>query len=523
MTMSLPLFDATKYFGAGSSERPEYPTAAVLLAEMDRLGIGRALAWHVQARDLYPPLGNRALVEEIAATPGAAGRLIPAFTIAPTLQYETGAMAELRRTMTAHGVRALRVFRERWPLTLLEPVVRAVGDLHPVVVINVREGLDVREIRAFCAALPEVPLVALHGMWPHQPALFDLLQHCPNVRIDTSWMHTAGTIEMVVQRFGAERLLFGTGGRAMNGAGVAALAQAEVTDAVRAQIGDGNLAALLDVPAGTAAPAPPQPRYRTLLRGEPLPDEIIDAHGHLGVLGMWVLESNDFDVQATRYLRTMDRLGVRLALVSGEEALFTEPLAGNAYLRERCRPYGDRFRGYYGFNPHFADTLTPRLDEFFQDPFFVGFKLLCDYWRVPVTDPRFTPVWDYANAHHLPLLLHTWNGPYDDPAMLAEIAPAYPQASFLLGHSGGSDRRSAEALAQANPNVYLEWCGSFCTPQRWEETLARVDPRQVVYGSDGIFHDPAWELGRLLSVDVPDDVLRPILGATMREILGRRR
>lgn len=517
-----PLFDATKFFGAGSSERPDYPTAASLLAHLDRLGIARALAWHVHARDLEPMTGNRALVAEIAATPGASGRLIPAFTIAPTMPYATGAMANLRRMMTEYGVRALRIFRERWTLTLLEPVVRELADLHPVVFIDVREGLDVREIAEFCAALPEVPVVALHGMWPHQVALFDLLRRCQNFHIDTSWMHTEATIEMAVARFGANRLVFGTGWRAMNGAALAGLRHTQVSPEVKARIGDGNLAALLGLPPATPVAETSQPMFRALLHGETSPVEILDAHGHLGALGMWLLESNDFDAQAKRYIRSMDRLGVRMALISGEEALFTDPLAGNAYLSERCRPYGDRFRGYLGFNPYFADAMAAKLDEFFRDPFFVGFKLLCDYWRVPVTDPRFTPVWQYAHAHRLPILLHTWNTGFDDPAMLSEIAPAYPGASFLLGHSGGGDRRSAEALANANPNVFLEWCGSFCTPQWWEETLTRINPRQVVYGSDGIFHDPAWELGRMLSLDVPDEILRPMLGETLRGILAQR-
>jgi predicted TIM-barrel fold metal-dependent hydrolase len=45
----------------------------------------------------------------------------------------------------------------------------------------------------------------------------------------------------------------------------------------------------------------------------------------------------------------------------------------------------------------------------------------------------------------------------------------------------------------------------------------------VVFGSDSYAHELAWELGRLLSLDIPDEVLKAILAGNMRRILSRRR
>ncbi len=205
------------------------------------------------------------------------------------------------------------------------------------------------------------------------------------------------------------------------------------------------------------------------------------------------------------------------------QALSTEPIAGNLALEELLRPYGDRFKGYLGFNPIYAKALTARLDDFFSRSFFIGFKTLCDYWRVPVTDPRFTPMWEYADAHRLPILLHTWGGPYDAPGLLTDICPNYPNAIFILGHSGGNDRAGAVELARNNPNVYLEWCGSFVTPEPWEEAFDLLGVERILFGTDGMLHNPDWELGRLLSQPVPEEKLLPILGGNMRKILARRR
>jgi predicted TIM-barrel fold metal-dependent hydrolase len=221
----------------------------------------------------------------------------------------------------------------------------------------------------------------------------------------------------------------------------------------------------------------------------------------------------------------MDRVGIQTAIVSGLEALFGDPVAGNLALEKALRPHGDRFLGYVAFNPWYAEDLENALEDFFSGSLFVGFKLLCDYWRVPVTDPRFETVWAYADRHCLPILLHTWQGPYNSPSMLKEIVKTFPQAKFLMGHSGGGDvgRREAEELAIANPNVYLEWCGSFTSNTPFEDTIQRVGNKQIIFGTDAAAHSPAWEIGRLLSLDVPDETLLPILGSNMREILRARR
>jgi len=76
---------------------------------------------------------------------------------------------------------------------------------------------------------------------------------------------------------------------------------------------------------------------------------------------------------------------------------------------------------------------------------------------------------------------------------------------------------------------HMEWCGSFLNTEDWRETLERLGNRRLIYGSDFISwetqwgHSPAWEMGRLLSLDVPDETLLRILGENMREILAKRR
>lgn len=362
-------------------------------------------------------------------------------------------------------------------------------------------------------------------MWPQifNFSLLDLMRRCSNILTDTSWMHTP-TVGDFAERFGAARVLFALGLRAHAGASMAGLAYASVSEADGQGIACGNLERLLGLkPSGEQHIA--GATWRNFLGGIPPARDIIDAHGHLGPSGGWAIREPDMRRQAGDAVRTMDRLGIRTFIVSGSAALASDPVAGNLQLEQETAAHHDRIHGYLAFNPVYADDLIPRLDDFFSRPFFVGFKLLCDYWGVPVTDPRFRAAYAYAHAHRLPILVHTWNGSHDSPKMLEGIVRKYPQAAFLLAHCGGGDsgRAEAEELASAHANVYLEFCGSFCARRLWEDTLKKVGPGKVIYGSDALGHDMAWELGRLLSLGYPAAKLKPILGDNMRGLLTRRK
>ena len=435
--------------------------------------------------------------------------------------------------MQRKQVRALRIFPGslRHTLPQVEPVLRAVAHLKPVLFLDSRDGVNPTELLALAEKFPKMPMVYMQVMWSGVIALLDLMRRRKNILADTSWLHTAGTIELIVKEFGAERLIFGTGSKAHNGASMAGLAYADIPPRTRALIAHGNLDKLLQSqPERKAARRPALPDRRNkiwarFMAGQKLPFDIVDAHFHLGLIGIWPLCCRNDAEQMAYALQRMDRVNITQAMVSGEEALFAEPVAGNRTLAKLTQTAGNRFAGYLGFNPHYDLALLSRLDEFFSGKFFIGFKLLCDYQGVPVTDLRFKPVWDYANRHRLPILLHTWDTAYNAPSMLKDIAPAYPQAAFILGHSGGGNvgRREAIALTRDNPNVYLEFCGSFCSNIAWEETIAAVGADQIVFGTDGIYHDPAWELGRLASLAIDEKTMAKFLGGNMRAILARRK
>ena len=532
------LFDANGPVGCGATSAPDFATCEDMLRHMDRLGIARSLVWSTQARDHHPAIGNQRLLAELdALRPADRKRLVPSLVIAPTMLYENHSTEELVALVRSGRTRALRVCPRtlRHKLPHLAPLLAQVAPYQPVLFVDVREVPDERELFELASAFPRMPIVCLHGMWPwlFNFSLLDLMRRCPNILIDNSMHHTRGTAERIVRDYGMHRMVFATACKSDNGASIAHLQHLPVGPEAHEAIAHGNLEQLLGLeptarPAAASRPAPKRTAptlWQKLRAGRRLGLDIIDAHGHLGSEGVWPLTERDMDEQIPAALRWLDTLSIRTMIVSGQDALFSDPVAGNRKLEDKAGRHGERFRGYLTFNPFYEQSLLPQLDDFFSRPFFVGFKSICDYWQVPVTDKRFHSAYQYCHEHRLPFLIHTWDGHHDSPAMLKDVAKEYPNAIFLLGHSGGGDRGRMESveLALANPNVYLEFCGSFCSRIPWEETLKQVGRDRVVFGTDAVFHDFAWELGRFLSIDLPDEDLIPALGANMRRILRMRR
>lgn len=530
MENRLILFDANGPVGTGTRNEGDFKTCADLLRHMDRLGIARALVWSVAARDWDQVHGNRELLKELEslAMGRERGRLVPSLVISPAVFNNKNAMRELFDAVSGGKVRALRIFPStiHYKLHHLEPLLEKVRGYKPVILVDIREIPDDKDLIAFAGKYHDLKIICLHGMWPElfRYSLLDILRRCPNVLIDNSWLHCHTILDGIVKEHGAERVVFATGFKSHNGASIANLSYADIGADERQLIGNGNLEQLLGMPplpAGDirfpAAGGAEETFWHKFLQGQKPGVDIIDAHGHFS--------SRDLAEQAGGYLSRMDALGIKTMIISDTEGLHGNPVSGNRNLEANASKYGGRFLGYFVFNCFYDKELLPLLDDCFSRKFFVGFKTLCDYWDTTVTDRRFAPAYKYAQEHRLPILFHTWNGNWDSPAMLKGLVRDYPDAVFILGHSGGGDsgREEAEELAAANKNVYLEWCGSFCSRVLWERTLSAVDAGKVVFGTDAFGHDIAYELGRFMSLDLPFEKLVPILGENIKRILEMRR
>jgi len=217
-----------------------------LLAEMERLGIERALVSHTLARTYDPGHGNQILMDEIAGHE----TLAPCWTLLPPACGEMGSPDELMDEMARAGVRAVRLYPREHSYSLAEwqcgELFEALAERQYVVLLDLAEG-SWQEIERICRTYPRLALIVTWVGYRQLRPLFALLRRCDNLYCDLSNLSTYLGIEEVLDRFGSERLVFGTGlPIADPGGPIARLFYTDAPPAVLDAIAHGNLTRLLD-------------------------------------------------------------------------------------------------------------------------------------------------------------------------------------------------------------------------------------------------------------------------------------
>ena len=88
MNTTPALIDVNAFYGKSATGDSEFPEIRDRLAFMDRLGISLSLVWNTEARQNHALSSNQKLIDEIARTPGAQGRIMPALAVSGLMQYE---------------------------------------------------------------------------------------------------------------------------------------------------------------------------------------------------------------------------------------------------------------------------------------------------------------------------------------------------------------------------------------------------------------------------------------------------
>lgn len=223
---------------------------------------------------------------------------------------------------------------------------------------------------------------------------------------------------------------------------------------------------------------------------------IVDAHAHLGPY-------RDFRIPragAADLIAVADRCGVAVLGIAAHLAIGPDWIGGNDVTAETVAAFPERLYGYAVASPHDPARVPERLAAALARPGMRGIKLHPDLHAHAVTDPGYRAAWDYAAAHGVPVICHTFHdSPYCDPRMFGDIARRYPSLPIVLLHAGAMRQAfpAAIALAREHPNVYLDVSGSFVTAA-WIVRMAReVGADRVLYSSDVPFIDMRFSLGRV--------------------------
>lgn len=244
----MEFFDCNACFGRPMIRPIRYAeNAGELLKEMDFYGINEALVFHSRQRDDSPVVGNEVLASSIRGI----DRLYGTFAILPPQTKEMGSFEDLLEKMRLDRVKAFRAFPSGHRFLMTRTALGSLYDLmverNTPLLISINESCGGISgwylIEQILSDNPDLTLVVTeHGSWGQDRFFRPLIEKYENLYLDISRYELDGGISDFCAKYGAERLLFGTGYPWWSPGGpILMLAQADITVKEREKIASGNL------------------------------------------------------------------------------------------------------------------------------------------------------------------------------------------------------------------------------------------------------------------------------------------
>lgn len=221
-------------------------TPEELIAVMDRYGIDQAAVWHRAQYDYDPLKGNQILDK---CMPGYADRLLPIWTILPSITDRDFAPEVFLDNMKRSGVRLLKAspLKNRYimcEVTMGEQL-SLFEEQHIPLYLEPQPGYEY--IYSVLKEFPKLTVILSNiGIWPSARLIYPLLDRYPNVYYETGDMGLTHSYEDYCAKFGSERLLFGSNFPSnYPSCSLNCLLTANLSDQARENIAHGNMERIL--------------------------------------------------------------------------------------------------------------------------------------------------------------------------------------------------------------------------------------------------------------------------------------
>ena len=208
-----------------------------LLEEMDRFGIQRALVSHFASDEYDAEEGNNLLARECRE------RLVPAWAALPdSLFIQNLALRHPAAVRLSYGVKKHNFSSASWCSGQLYEYLQE----YSVLTLVTREDIEWDSLAQLLGNFPRLQVLLLETGYRADRYLFPLFKQHANLYVDTSTYVANRQLENFVEKFGPERLVFGSRLPLYTaGAALAVLATARISDEARLSIAGGNLRRLL--------------------------------------------------------------------------------------------------------------------------------------------------------------------------------------------------------------------------------------------------------------------------------------
>lgn len=181
-------------------------------------------------------------------------------------------------------------------------------------------------------------------------------------------------------------------------------------------------------------------------------------------------------------------------VVFGGKARLSGLWVDDAYVAEYAAQDPARLTGFLSVDPT-VDGWEKEMRAGCEELGLKGVKLLPMYAGFRVDDERLEPLWKYAAAHHLPVLLHTGTtfvkqAPLECtlPRWIEPVALRHPEVKFVLAHLSHPYEGECVVTIRKHPNVFADLSALHYRPWQLFHSLMLVQEYgvwdKVLFGTD---------------------------------------
>lgn len=262
---------------------------------------------------------------------------------------------------------------------------------------------------------------------------------------------------------------------------------------------------------------------------------IIDCHVHL---------NNYYENNVETLPSCLDKLELEMRRNRIDQALVLtsytvtpgRPATRTVVQAVRDKPYLTVIAGldYTKFQP---DDLV-EIADFVQAGKVRGLKLYPGYQPFYPLDPKWTPAFEFAALHKIPVMIHTGDTyspkgklKYAHPLNVDEVAVEFPDVKFVICHMGNPWIRDCMEVVYKNANVYTDMSGLtlgefedrfevFLRKQVSEMLSYGVEPDALLYGTDWPISSMESYLDFMKELAIPQKERRMIMAENAIELYG---
>lgn len=222
-----------------------------LISQLKRAGIAGGLVHCIDCDTVGAVYGNKRIAKDIKASKHSGVDLKGMWALLPPCTKETPSPIELPSLMQEHDIAALYCNPAEH---MFMPRVSVMGDYYAMaeeksipIVFYSDFGFSLEVMDDILETFPNLRcIIDIQGHWPKGRQLYPFLERYPNTYVDLAYRWEDRIIEDIVSRYGASRILFGTGFPVHYlGGAIAQVIGANISEEDKRMVSGGNLLRLL--------------------------------------------------------------------------------------------------------------------------------------------------------------------------------------------------------------------------------------------------------------------------------------